>query len=1337
MLMSNYILNMSEEFLQTSFIYINIDNYVFIGNWKCKIVSCTFVKHHVVVQRVWRFVTLSSLTSLCCLKICIATKNLYFVSIVELIRLCRCCTKKHDTISKRKKIVCLNRVVGRTIGWNIFLYRVTLKHSNDDRYDTFCIKQTIGYHMHFVYEYRTHIMNGIDYIYKEYTQEKAKKILYENIMFSICYKIDNYTLVDRSIYTTSRHAPYFYGWHTHTKNGIDYIDKKNTPEIKRSLLNNKTPYSVGCRLHKTIRNTHQTFLLNAYNPKARLRNTSCWLHDIKELLQRTAIYVASRLILPTKNWQVIQLRLLIFLLLWTPINSASYQNIKYSTNLIKTKYGPLRGILLYSNPIVEAFLGVPYASPPVGSLRYMPPVTPSTWKATRLADNFSPVCPQAFPRAKYGYDSTAEHSRRRLSQLRRLLPLLSNQSEDCLYLNLYVPRSEDSVEPSGTLKATIVYIHGESYEWNSGNPYDGSVLAAEGNVILVTINFRLGVLGFLKTGAKGSAQGNFGLMDLVAALHWLTENLSAFHGDPSQITLMGHGTGAALANILVVSPVASDLIHRVILLSGSALSPWAIQREPLAVKRVVAEQTGCRLNVLTEDLAPCLRTKSVSELLEIVQENPRFLPGYAPFVDGTVIINPNTIHLRFPELPSGSAITSTNGIEFANFPTRQLLFGLTSYESFNDLSAQDLEFGFNETRRDRILRTYVRNIFHIHLKEIYSALKNEYTDWEHTPRNPLGYRDTILELLSDGHTAAPLVRLGYLHNLLKGKSYFLHFRHQSGEREFPQRGGSVRGEDVPFTFGLPLSPLFSTNYTEDDIQISRILVRYLTNFAKTGDPNILKNTNEMSLYKNTNARKLTSMNQAPTLGEQLPLKNNLIRRLFRSSTNYSERAVVNSGDESDEYNNNWNAFLRPLADKQSIDSEEHNDGDDDDITRDESEKALLKLENWETYDAINQIYMEIGCNVAKRSHYRGHKLSMWLSLIPQLHSPDDSAYLPMRHHHFTEVKPEYYDGKVRDAVSMLPKLITIAKTTTKPHKTESNAVSFVQTVPTECPPNMTVMPPVAATHPQRNQMNPSTQKDSAIQSDNSQLDTNSTALKITVCVGCFLLLLNVFIFSAIYYQREKHANLNKQRDTAADTSSNSPLPSLDDQFMQQKSLTSLRAEHSSSTSNINCSESNTFEKHNCYEKQACTKKKCILVDVSRSDLQMKECSYASPRGSTSGSIQRSTTPETYKEMLNENVTATATFSSQPSSLSDSSSITTISCLQMRKNSSTSTCAPETQEIGTTVDEADLEFSALLMEQPSAPTRSIGFQQAGILRQQASSINHGSAKKRVQIQEISV
>lgn len=118
---------------------------------------------------------------------------------------------------------------------------------------------------------------------------------------------------------------------------------------------------------------------------------------------------------------------------------------------------------------------------------------------------------------------------------------------------------EHTYDPPTSLLATVLLLHGESYEWNSGNPYDGSELAAHGNIVVVTINFRLGIFGFLKTGGKESAQGNFGLMDLVAGLHWLKENLPAFGGDPQRITLLGHSTGAALANILMVSPVASGM----------------------------------------------------------------------------------------------------------------------------------------------------------------------------------------------------------------------------------------------------------------------------------------------------------------------------------------------------------------------------------------------------------------------------------------------------------------------------------------------------------------------------------------------------------------------------------------------------------------------------------------------------------------------------------------------------------------------------------------------------------------------------------------------------------
>ncbi|XP_026286621.2 neuroligin-1-like [Frankliniella occidentalis] len=164
---------------------------------------------------------------------------------------------------------------------------------------------------------------------------------------------------------------------------------------------------------------------------------------------------------------------------------------KISTRLARTKYGLLRGVILQQQP-VEAFLGVPYATAPLGSLRYMPPVTPSMWKTPRLCDTFSPVCPQRAPSIGNRTEALLEFPRGRLVYLEKLLPLLANQSEDCLYMNIYVPQEADFDSAS---LPTVVYVHGESYEWNSGNPYDGSVLAAHGRLIVITLNFRLGILG--------------------------------------------------------------------------------------------------------------------------------------------------------------------------------------------------------------------------------------------------------------------------------------------------------------------------------------------------------------------------------------------------------------------------------------------------------------------------------------------------------------------------------------------------------------------------------------------------------------------------------------------------------------------------------------------------------------------------------------------------------------------------------------------------------------------------------------------------------------------------
>lgn len=229
---------------------------------------------------------------------------------------------------------------------------------------------------------------------------------------------------------------------------------------------------------------------------------------------------------------------------------------RLSSRTVTTKYGALKGYIetpsgRHLQP-VEVFLGVPYATPPTGAMRFMPPGTPVHWRGVRMADRPAPVCPQRFPDIRNESDALKRMPLGRLDYLRRLLPHLQRQSEDCLYLNIYTPAivGRDAVR-----LPVMMFIHGESYEWNSGNPYDGTVLASMGNVVVVTINFRLGILGFLPA-MENSARGNNGLMDQVAALHWIQGNIAEFGGDPRNVTIFGHGTGAAFVNLLMLTPMA-------------------------------------------------------------------------------------------------------------------------------------------------------------------------------------------------------------------------------------------------------------------------------------------------------------------------------------------------------------------------------------------------------------------------------------------------------------------------------------------------------------------------------------------------------------------------------------------------------------------------------------------------------------------------------------------------------------------------------------------------------------------------------------------------------------
>ena len=225
----------------------------------------------------------------------------------------------------------------------------------------------------------------------------------------------------------------------------------------------------------------------------------------------------------------------------------------WNPTIALTQRGALRG---QNEDGLHVFRGVPFARPPVGELRFRRPQPPESWDGVRDALEFGAISIQP-PRPAAGpFAGIMGHSQERMS-------------EDCLYLNIWTPGLDDARRP------VMVWIHGGGLTSGSGSSpaYDGAPLASRGDAVIVTINYRLGALGYLPDPVLGSAEeveGNYGCHDMVAALEWVRDEITAFGGDPGNVTIFGESAGGIAVAMLLGSPLAEGLFQRAIMQSGAA-----------------------------------------------------------------------------------------------------------------------------------------------------------------------------------------------------------------------------------------------------------------------------------------------------------------------------------------------------------------------------------------------------------------------------------------------------------------------------------------------------------------------------------------------------------------------------------------------------------------------------------------------------------------------------------------------------------------------------------------------------------------------------------------------
>ncbi|KAM3966209.1 juvenile hormone esterase-like [Aphomia sociella] len=475
-----------------------------------------------------------------------------------------------------------------------------------------------------------------------------------------------------------------------------------------------------------------------------------------------------------------------------------------SNLIVEVEQGKLQGTLSADKQF-NIFRGVPYAKPPVGELRFKIPSPPEPWVGVRDAKKTCNICVQ-YDRVNSTFVG----------------------SEDCLYLNVYTPIVSES---DLSLLPVMVFFHGGGFVYGNGtnDMEHGMDYIVKKNVIVVSLNYRLGVLGFLCLDSK-DAPGNMGLRDQVEALRWIQKNINQFGGDPNNVTIFGVSAGGVSVEYLLISPIAKGLFHKGIAQSGSSLLPWALNCEVRELSKKILDLKGKTVKN-GDELLRYLKEMPIEELvktslaaIEIERHDGGINFGFVPTIekptDWEPFLDKSTFDLllsgKFNKVPFITGFCSREGLLMLPF-RKERLDKLMKDKNFVEYLQQF--FGIDNDNTEEVA---------FNLKNVYLNENKKYDDVD----------EYGINFFTDIDFAGGIIEAASLIAKHNSPVYFYEFCYDGHLNYLKkklniERKGACHADDVGYLLKCMLDE--STVSKVDELVRDRMITLW-TNFAKYGKP---------------------------------------------------------------------------------------------------------------------------------------------------------------------------------------------------------------------------------------------------------------------------------------------------------------------------------------------------------------------------------------------------------------------------------------------------------------------------------------------------------------------